>query len=113
MSRYLIRRIEESSNITLRTHTEIMALEGGDHLESVRWHNNETGQTEEHKFRHVFVMTGANPNTSWLDGCVALDNKGFIMTGSDLSEEKLSDSRWPLARQPYILETSLPGVFLL
>ena len=56
-------------------------------------------------------MTGANPNTSWLDGCVALDNKGFIMTGSDLSEENLSDSGWSLARQPYLLETSLPGVF--
>jgi len=111
MSRYLIRRIEESSNITLRTHTEIVALEGGDHLESVRWQNNETGQTEEHNIRHVFVMTGANPNTSWLDGCVALDNKGFIMTGSDLSEENLSDSGWLLARQPYLLETSLPGVF--
>jgi thioredoxin reductase (NADPH) len=111
MSRYLIRRIEESSNITLRTHTEIVALEGGDHLESVRWQNNETGQTEEHNLRHVFVMTGANPNTSWLDGCLALDNKGFIMTGSDLSEENLSDSGWSLARQPYLLETSLPGVF--
>jgi thioredoxin reductase (NADPH) len=110
MSRYLIRRIE-SSNITLRTHTEIVALEGGDHLESVRWQNNKTGQTEEHNIRHVFVMTGANLNTSWLDGCVALDNKGFIMTGSDLSEENLSDSGWPLARQPYLLETSLPGVF--
>jgi thioredoxin reductase (NADPH) len=111
MSRYLIRRIEESSHITLRTHTEIVALEGSDHLESVRWQNNETGQTEEHNIRHIFVMTGANPNTSWLDGCVTLDNKGFIMTGSDLSEENLSDSGWLLARQPYLLETSLPGVF--
>ena len=111
MSRYLIRRIEESPNIVLRTHTEIVALEGGDHLESVRWQNSETGQTEEHKIRHVFVMTGAAPNTNWLDGCVALDNKGFIKTGADLSQENLSDSRWPLARQPHILETSLPGVF--
>jgi thioredoxin reductase (NADPH) len=111
MSRYLIRRIEESPNIVLRTHTEIVALEGGDHLESVRWQNSETGQTEEHKIRHVFVMTGAAPNTNWLDGCVALDNKGFIKTGADLSQENLSDSRWPLARQPHLLETSLPGVF--
>jgi thioredoxin reductase (NADPH) len=111
MSRYLIRRIEESPNIALRTHTEIVALEGGDHLESVRWQNNETGQTEEHKIRHVFVMTGANPNTSWLDGCIALDGKGFIMTGPGLSEGNLSVSRWPLARQPHLLETSLPGVF--
>jgi len=88
-----------------------VALEGGDHLESVRWKNNRTGQTKEHKIRHVFVMTGANPNTSWFDGCVVLDNKGFIKTGSDLSEENLSVSRWSLVRQPYLLETRLPGVF--
>src|SRR5205823_10170218 len=71
MSRYLIRRIEETPTITLRPHTEIVALEGGDHLESVRWRNNQTGQNEEHNISHVFIMTGAAPNTRWLDGCVA------------------------------------------
>jgi thioredoxin reductase (NADPH) len=111
MSRYLIRRIEENPNIVLRAHTEIVGLEGGNHLESVRWQNNQTGQTEEHRISHVFVMTGADPNTSWLDGCVTLDNKGFIKTGPDLSPENLSASRWSLGRQPYLLETSLPGVF--
>jgi thioredoxin reductase (NADPH) len=69
MSRYLIRRIEETPTIVLLPHTEIVALEGGDHLESVRWRNGQTGQTEEHKISHVFVMTGAAPNTRWLDGC--------------------------------------------
>jgi thioredoxin reductase (NADPH) len=111
MSRYLIRRIEESPNIVLRTHTEIVGVEGGNHLESVRWKNNQVGQTEEHKISHIFIMTGADPNTSWLDGCIALDNKGFIKTGPDLSQENLSAAKWSLARQPYILETSLPGVF--
>ena len=111
MSRYLIRRIEESPKIVVRPHTEIVGLEGGDHLESVRWQNNQTGQIEEHKIRHIFIMTGADPNTSWLDGWMALDNKGFIKTGADLSPENLSASRWPLARQPHLLETSLPGVF--
>jgi thioredoxin reductase (NADPH) len=111
MSRYLIRRIEESPNIVLQTHTEIVGLEGDNHLESVRWQNNQTGQTEEHKIRHIFIMTGADPNTTWLDGCVTLDSKGFIKTGPDLSIENLSASRWPLARRPYLLETSLPGVF--
>jgi thioredoxin reductase (NADPH) len=110
MSRYLIRRIEESPNIILRIHTEIVALEGDDHLESIRWQNNQTGQSEEHKIRHVFIMTGADPNTSWLDGCIALDSKGFIKTGPDLSQENLSTAQWSLARQPYLLETSLPGV---
>jgi thioredoxin reductase (NADPH) len=111
MSRYLIRRIEETSTIVLRPHSEVVALEGGDHLESVRWRNRETGQTEEHKIRHVFVMTGAAPNTGWLDGCVVLDAKGFIKTGPALSPEELSAAHWLLARRPYLLETSLPGVF--
>jgi thioredoxin reductase (NADPH) len=111
MSRYLIRRIEETATIGLRSYTEIVAVEGGDHLEFVRWHNNQTGQTEEHKIRHIFVMTGADPNTSWLDGCVALDDKGFIKTGLNLSPDNLSVAGWPLTRQPYLLETNLPGVF--
>src|SRR5215467_5307231 len=111
MSRYLIRRIEESPNIILRTHTEIVGLEGGDHLESVRWRNSKTDQTEQHKIGRIFIMTGADPNTRWLNGCIALDAKGFIKTGPDLSPESLSGAHWPLARPPYLLETSLPGVF--
>jgi thioredoxin reductase (NADPH) len=111
MSRYLIRRIEETPTIVLCPRTEIVALEGGDHLESVRWRKRDTEQTEEHKIRHVFVMTGAAPNTHWLDGCVALDAKNFIKTGPALSPEDLSAAHWPLTRRPYLLETSLPGVF--
>ena len=111
MSRYLVRRIEQTPTIALHPHTEIAALEGGDHLELVRWRNSAAGQSEEHKIRHVFVMTGAAPNTSWLDGCLALDAKGFIKTGPVLSPEDLSSAHWPLTRPPYLLETSLPGVF--
>ena len=111
MSRYLIRRIENSPTITLLPQTEIVDIEGSDHLESVYWRNGKTGQTEEHKIRHIFVMTGADPNTSWLDGCIALDDKGFIKTGPELSPENLNAAGWPLTRQPYLLETSLPGVF--
>jgi thioredoxin reductase (NADPH) len=112
MSRYLIRRIENSPMITLRPQTEIVALEGeGHHLNSVYWRNGKTGQAEKHEVSHIFVMTGADPNCSWLDGCIALDDKGFIKTGPDLSPENLTDARWPLTRQPYLLETSLPGVF--
>jgi thioredoxin reductase (NADPH) len=112
MSRYLIRRIENSPTITLRPQTEIVVVEGeGNHLDSVYWRNSQTGQTEKHKISHVFVMTGADPNTRWLDGCIGLDDKGFIKTGPDLSTENLSAAGWPLMRQPYLLETSLPGVF--
>jgi thioredoxin reductase (NADPH) len=111
MSRYLIRRIEESPNISLLSHTEVVALEGGDHLERLTWRNNQTGKTEAKSIRHMFLMTGAEPNTGWLNGCVVLDNKGFIKTGPDLSSEDLSGARWPLSRRPFLLETSLPGVF--
>lgn len=111
MSRYLIRRIEESPAIVLRTHTEIVALEGSDHLERVRWRGDPTGNIETHEIRHVFVMTGAVPNTHWLNSCVVLDAKGFIKTGPDLSQDDLAAAQWPLARAPYFLETSLPGVF--
>jgi thioredoxin reductase (NADPH) len=111
MSRYLIRRIENSPTITLRPQTEIVAIEGDNHLASVHWRNGRTGQTEKHEISHIFVMTGANPNTRWLNGCIALDDKGFIKTGSDLLPEDLSAAGWPLTRQPYLLETSLPDVF--
>ena len=111
MSRYLIRRIEDSPKIVLYTHTEIISLEGGIHLESVQWQNRVTMEIEKHQISNVFVMAGASPNTTWLDGCVALDSKGFIKTGSDLSPEYLSTKGWPVARQPYSFETSLPGIF--
>lgn len=111
MSSYLIRRIEESPSIVLLPSTEIVSLEGDNHLESVQWRNNNTGQTEKHNIRHVFVMIGATPNTRWLDGCVALDAEGFIKTGADLTPEDLSAAHWPLARPPYLLETSLPRIF--
>jgi thioredoxin reductase (NADPH) len=111
MSRYLIRRLEESPNIDLRTQTEIVALEGNGHLEQVRWRDNRAGGIETRDIKHVFVMTGAVPNTGWLDGCVALDAQGFIKTGADLSPEDLAAAQWPLARAPHLLETSLPGVF--
>jgi thioredoxin reductase (NADPH) len=111
MSRYLIRRIEITPTIILRPRTEIVTLEGGAHLESVHWRNNQSGEIEKHEISHVFIMTGAEPNTHWLNGCITLDDKGFIKTGSDLLSDNLSASGWPLMRQPYLLETSLPGVF--
>jgi thioredoxin reductase (NADPH) len=111
MSRYLIRRIEEHPSIELHTRTDMVALEGSDHVERVRWRNGETGQVETHDIRHVFIMTGALPKTGWLDGCVALDEKGFIKTGQQLSQTELSSASWPLPRPPHLLETSLPGIF--
>ena len=111
MSRYLIRRIEQSPDIELRTRTGIVALEGDGELRSVRWRHEGTGEVESRPIRHVFVMTGAVPATGWLGDCLALDSGGFIKTGPDLSAEDLATAKWPLARPPYLLETSLPGIF--
>src|SRR5438552_515457 len=111
MSQYLIRRIGHTPNIRLLKHTEVVGFEGGDHLEHVLWRNNETGETERKDITHVFLMTGAEPNTAWLKRCVALDEKGFIKTGPNLSSEDLSTAEWFLNRRPYLLEASIPGVF--
>jgi thioredoxin reductase (NADPH) len=110
MSRYLLRRIEETPTIQLRTRTEIVALEGNGHLERVQWRDG-TGAVTSHVIKHVFLMTGAEANTGWLNGCVALDAKGFIKTGPDLTPDDLAAAHWPLERSPYLLETSRPGVF--
>jgi len=110
MSRYLIQRIEENPAIELHYQTEIVGLEGDAHLERVTWMDKPTGQTSVHDIRHVFIMAGASPRTEWLEGCVALDSKGFIMTGRDL-ESPADGNHWPLSRQPQMLETSLPAVF--
>jgi thioredoxin reductase (NADPH) len=110
MSRYLIRRIEENPAIVLRTRTEISVLEGDRHLERVRWRDNR-GRAETRDVAHVFMMTGAVPNTGWLDGCVVVDDKGFIKTGPDLLPDDLTAAEWPLERPPYLLETSRPGIF--
>jgi thioredoxin reductase (NADPH) len=111
MSRYLIRRIEDNPKIVLMTHTQIVALEGDGHLERVRWRDDRSGDVETNDIRHVFMMAGAVPNTGWLKGCVALDDKGFIKTGPALSQEDLAAAGWPLTRPPYLLETSRPGIF--
>ncbi len=111
MSRYLIRRIEENPAIVVRTHVEIVALEGDRQLQRVRWRDNRTGSVETNDIGHVFMMTGAVPNTGWLERCVALDDNGFIKTGPELSQDDLAAAGWPLTRPPYLLETSRPGVF--
>jgi thioredoxin reductase (NADPH) len=110
MSRYLIRRIEDNPAIVLRTQADIVGLEGDSHLERVRWRDDQNRE-ETHDIRHLFLMTGAVPNTAWLKGCVVLDDKGFIKTGPDLSRDDLAAAAWPLSRPPYLLETSRPGIF--
>lgn len=113
MSRYLIQRITDNPAIELHYRTEIIGLQGKSGLERVCWLDRVTGETSTHEIRHVFIMAGASPRTEWLRGCVALDDKGFILTGRDLDApgDLAQSAAWKLKRPPQMLETSLPGVF--
>jgi len=110
MSRYLVRRLEENPQVTLWTHSEIVGLDGDDHLRTVRWRTGD-GSIETRAIAHVFLLIGAEPNTHWLKGCVALDDKGFVKTGPDVTREELVATRWPLTRPPFLFETSRHRVF--
>jgi thioredoxin reductase (NADPH) len=110
MSRYLIRRIEESSNITLLTNTEVVSFAGTDHLETVEWRNHKTEEREKHLVTGLFSMIGAVPNSGWLEGCVTCDEQGFIKTGSDLSPEELERAKWPLSALHFCSKRVFPVV---
>jgi thioredoxin reductase (NADPH) len=111
MSRYLIRRIEESPAITFRPRTQIEGLEGDGRLERVWWRSAAAPARECREIRHVFSMTGADANTGWLGNCLTLDPQRFVKTGLDLTPADLETARWPLERPPLQFETSLPRVF--
>lgn len=106
MSEYLIDRIDSSATIELLTDTAIVSLEGDRHLEAVSWQSGKS-EPAKHSIRHAFLMLGAVPNTEWLEGCLAMDEKGFIITG----QRAAAHGEWPLSRPPFDLETSRPGVF--
>ncbi|HLN14457.1 MAG TPA: FAD-dependent oxidoreductase [bacterium] len=110
MSRYLVQRIEKNPAIDLHYHTEMVGLAGGTHLERVTWLDTSTGETSEHAIRHVFIMAGASPRTDWLQGCIALDDKGFILTGRDVETPTATPASAP-PRAAHMLETSRPRVF--
>ena len=107
MSRYLIQRLTENPKIDLHLNTEIVGLEGEEQLERVNWQDKKSGEVCKHSIQHVFIMAGASPGTDWLRGCLALDDKGFILTGRDLDQ----NPAWTQGRSPQMLETSLPAVF--
>jgi thioredoxin reductase (NADPH) len=111
MSRYLVQRIEDTPNVVLRTRTQIEELDGNGALERVHWRHLDSNDRETRAIRNVFVMTGADPHTAWLEGCVVLDDRKFVKTGAELLPEDLDGVRWPLARRPHLMETSVPGVF--
>ncbi len=111
MSDYLVRRIDHIPNIYLHTHSEVEAIQGDEAMESVTVHNNRDDSTSTLAVSHLFIFIGAQPGTAFVGDQVALDDKGFVLTGDALSDEALTAHGWSLNRRPHLLETSCPRVF--
>jgi thioredoxin reductase (NADPH) len=112
MSHYLIEQIAGIDNISVHTCTVVAEAHGDDHLEQVTLRDARTGERNTYPASHLFVFIGGEPRTSWLDGAVVRDPRGFIPTGPNLLEDGRRPHGWPLDRDPYFLESSLPGVFV-
>jgi thioredoxin reductase (NADPH) len=112
MSQYLIEQVRANDRITVQTCTEVTACQGSDHLECVVLRNNATGEQETVECSHVFIFIGAAPFTDWLPEGVARDSAGFIRTGTDLLDSGKRPEGWLLDRDPYLLESSVPGIFV-
>ena len=112
MSRYLVDRIMATANVELLTGTEVRELLGEEHLEGVVVENNRSGERKTLGARALFAFIGAQANTGWLRGAVELDDSGFILTGRELDGSSLDVDAWQeRSREPFLLETSMPGVF--
>lgn len=111
MSQYLIEQIMSLPTIQLRLHCEVVAVGGSAHLETITIANRATGHTEVVPSNFLFVFIGAYPHTEWIDGVVARDGQGYVLSGSELLQGA-HHPKWTGAREPYPLETSLPGVFV-
>jgi thioredoxin reductase (NADPH) len=112
MSEYLVTQIEDRENIEVHLNTNVVAVEGEEHLESISMKNSETGETETAPVSALFIFIGAAPKTDWLNGVVERDERGFILSGPDLSRNGKRPKGWALDRDPFLLETNVPGVFV-
>jgi thioredoxin reductase (NADPH) len=110
MSQYLVERVTSVPTIEVRTRTEVAAAHGDGHLETLTLVDRDTGRTEDVSAGWLFVFIGAAPRTDWLGADVVRDQLGFVLTGPELVASA-QGRRWPLARPPFALETSVPGVF--
>jgi thioredoxin reductase (NADPH) len=109
MSQYLVDRIGKTGNIDVLLNSEITACHGGDHLEEITLADVKSGESNRIQASFVFVFIGAAPRTDWLNSHIARDRQGFILTGPDLTPDLLKN--WPLPRSPFLLESSVPGIF--
>jgi thioredoxin reductase (NADPH) len=110
MSTYLVERIRATDNIDVRLQTEVVDGGGDGHLEWIVLADRATGTTERVEASWLFIFIGASPRTDWVGDAVARDERGFVLTGNDLLGHT-NGPRWPLSRSPFVLETSVPGVF--
>jgi thioredoxin reductase (NADPH) len=112
MSRYLVDRIMNTQNVELLARTEVRELLGEDRLEGLRVEDNRSGTHRILGARALFAFIGAEANSSWLQGAVELDERGFVLTGRELEGTALGEGAWQeRSREPFLLETSMPGVF--
>ncbi|MBP5975315.1 FAD-dependent oxidoreductase [Brasilonema sp. CT11] len=111
MSQYLIDQIAQTPNITVKTHSSVREAKGETSLESITIHNSLTGETQTVPATSLFIFIGAVPRTEWLDGVIERDQHGYIITGPDLQKDGQRIKGWTLERDPYLLETNIPGVF--
>jgi thioredoxin reductase (NADPH) len=111
MSRYLIDQIERRDNIDVQLGEEVVEVHGTERLEAITIRNRETGETRRETTPALFVFIGASPHTEMLGNLVELSSAGFVLTGPDLFANGKRPSGWKLKRDPYLLETSVPGVF--
>ena len=113
MSRYLIDQIEKTPNIQLWTHASVIEVHGETHLEEISVQCSDTNTVEVVPASAMFIYIGALPRTDWLDGIVVRDERGFIPAGPDLLKDGKLPATWNLPRDPFLLETSVPGVFVV
>lgn len=111
MSQYLIDQIEGTENIEVWTHSSVVEAKGDGHLEGLTIANSNTGEKQTVSAKSLFIFIGASPRTDWLDGVVERDKQGFILTGPDLIREGKRPRGWNLDRDPFLLETNVPGIF--
>jgi thioredoxin reductase (NADPH) len=111
MSQYLIDEIKKTPNIHVETRARVVEVHGDQRLEAISVHCGDTNQAERIAASSLFVFIGAEPNTNWLSGVLERDERGFILTGGDLLREGKHPKGWPLERNPFLLETSVPGIF--
>lgn len=112
MSQYLIDQIRRTENIQVEVNSQIIEVFGEDHLEAISVRCSTTEEAQKVSTNSLFIFIGAAPGTDWLTGVVERDEKGFLLTGPDLMRDNKPPQGWPLERDPWLLEASVPGIFV-